>query len=55
MPMVFLASEYFVDYVALGLEPPGPGLQWVRYGPDLLLVNVATGEVIRTMYDAYEP
>jgi nickel/cobalt transporter regulator len=54
LPPVFLTSAYFyADYAALGVPPPEPGFQWVRYGPDLLLVNVATGEVVDTIYDAF--
>jgi Ni/Co efflux regulator RcnB len=54
LPPVFLLPEYYVDYGPYGLEAPPPGFQWVRYGPDLLLVSLATGEVLQTVYDAYE-
>jgi Nickel/cobalt transporter regulator len=54
LPPLFLTSAYFyADYAALGLPPPEPGFQWVRYGPDLLLVNVATGEVVDVVYGAF--
>jgi Nickel/cobalt transporter regulator len=54
LPPVFLASAYFyADYATLGLPPPEPGFQWVRYGPDLLLVNVGTGQVVDVIYDAF--
>jgi Ni/Co efflux regulator RcnB len=46
LPPVFLAAPYFYDgYATLGLAPPPAGYQWVRYGPDLLLVNVHTGRI----------
>jgi len=46
LPPVFLAASYFYDgYATLGLAPPPAGYQWVRYGPDLLLVNVHTGRI----------
>jgi Ni/Co efflux regulator RcnB len=46
LPPIFLASPYYYDgYAPLGLGPPPPGYRWVRYGPDLLLVNVATGRI----------
>jgi Ni/Co efflux regulator RcnB len=46
LPPVFLAAPYFYDgYATLGLAPPPGGYQWVRYGPDLLLVNVHTGRI----------
>jgi Nickel/cobalt transporter regulator len=55
LPPLFLApAYYYADWATLGLDPPQPGFQWVRYGPDLLLVNVTTGEVVDTIYDAFE-
>jgi hypothetical protein len=40
-----------------GLLVPGlgapPDYQWVRYGPDLLLVDLTTGEVIDVVYDVF--
>jgi Ni/Co efflux regulator RcnB len=51
---IFLASAYFyADWAALGLAPPEPGFQWVRYGPDLLLVNTSTGQVVDVVYGAF--
>ena len=46
LPSAFLSAPYFYDgYASLGLAPPPAGYRWVRYGPDLLLVNVFTGRV----------
>jgi Ni/Co efflux regulator RcnB len=54
LPPVFLARDYwYADWAALGMAPPPPGYQWVRYGPDLLLVNVVTGEVADVAYDVF--
>ena len=54
LPPLFLAPAYFyADWAAMGLPPPDPGFQWVRYGPDLLLVNVATGQVVDVIYGAF--
>jgi Ni/Co efflux regulator RcnB len=54
LPPVFLSGTYFYDnYAALGLGPPPPGYRWVRYGPDLLLVNVATGRVADVVDGAF--
>jgi Ni/Co efflux regulator RcnB len=54
LPSVFLSSAYFYDnYPALGLAPPPPGYQWVRYGSDLLLVNIATGRIIDVVDGAF--
>ncbi len=50
LPAIFLTPTYFYDgYAALGLAPPPAGYQWVRYGPDVLLVNLATGRVADTV------
>lgn len=54
LPPIFLASAYFYsDWATLGLAEPQPGFQWVRYGPDLLLVNVNTGQVVDAVYGAF--
>lgn len=45
-PLAMIAAPFFfLEYNALGLQPPAPGYQWVRYGPDLVLVNTRTREV----------
>jgi hypothetical protein len=52
LPPLFLAPDYYYpDWAALGLEPPPPGCQWVRYGPDLLLVDMNSGQILDTAYD----
>ncbi|MDE2374619.1 MAG: RcnB family protein [Hyphomicrobiales bacterium] len=54
LPPLFLAPAYYYgDWAGLGLPPPEPGFQWVRYGPDLLLVNVMTGQVVDVIYGAF--
>jgi len=37
----------------LGLGPPPHGFVWVRYGPDLLLVNRRTGRIVDVIYGAF--
>jgi Ni/Co efflux regulator RcnB len=55
LPPLLLAPEYFYpDWDALGLDPPPPYFEWVRFGSDLLLVNVTTGEVADTISDVFE-
>jgi Ni/Co efflux regulator RcnB len=50
LPPVFLTSAYFYDdYAPLGLAPPPAGYRWVRYGPDLVLVNVVSGRIADTV------
>jgi hypothetical protein len=54
LPPLFLAPAYFyADWAAFGLAPPQPGFQWVRYGPDLLLVNVTTGQIVDVVYGVF--
>jgi len=54
LPALFLVpAYYYAEWAALGLPPPDPGFQWVRYGPDLLLVNVTTGQVVDVVYGAF--
>jgi hypothetical protein len=54
LPALFLAAQFFYDnFAAFGLETPPPGYRWVRYGPDLLLVNVRTNEVEDVVHVAF--
>ena len=52
-PLFLAPAYYYGDWAGMGLPPPDPGFQWVRYGPDLLLVNVTTGEVVDAIYGAF--
>jgi len=55
LPALFLTSEYYYDgYGAIGLQSPPPGYRWVRYGDDLLLVNLHTGAVEDVAEDVFE-
>lgn len=53
-PLFLVPAYYYADWATLGLEPPPPNAQWVRYGPDLLLVDVNTGEVLDVAYGAFD-
>lgn len=54
LPRVFLSNYYYwSDWRALGLLPPPPGYVWVRFGPDLLLVNRYTGRIADVIYGAF--
>jgi Ni/Co efflux regulator RcnB len=54
LPQIFLSNYYYwSDWRALGLLPPPPGYVWVRYGPDLLLVNRFTGRIADVIYGAF--
>jgi Ni/Co efflux regulator RcnB len=54
LPPVFLAPAYFyTGWAALGLQAPVPGYTWVRFGPDLLLVNLTTREIEDVIYGVF--
>lgn len=54
LPSLFLSSIYFFDdYGEFGFGPPPFGDRWVRYGPDLLLVEIGTGRVVDVVYGAF--
>jgi hypothetical protein len=44
---------YYTDYADVGLPPPDPGFEWMQYGPDLLLVNISTGEIVDVAYGVF--
>ena len=43
---VFYGRSYWIDPVRYHLRPVAANLRWVRYGNDVLLVNVRTGRVL---------
>ena len=50
-PLAILTTTiYFTNYAVLGLDPPPYGYVWVRYGPDILLIRLSTGEVMDGVY-----
>ena len=51
--LLFSSAYYYADYTGLGLQAPAPGYQWVRFGPDLLLVNTVTGQVEDVVYGVF--
>ena len=54
LPAAFFAPEYrLADYWLFDLETPPVGYEWVRYGHDALLVNLATGRVEQTVYGLF--
>ncbi|HEX7694946.1 MAG TPA: RcnB family protein [Sphingomonas sp.] len=54
LPRLFFSAPYYYDsWWEVGLEPPPPGYRWLRYGPDLLLVNVRTHRIADVVYNAF--
>ena len=41
------------DYGKFGLQAPPAGHEWVRYGPDALLVNAKTGKIAEAVYGVF--
>ena len=54
LPQIFFAQDYWIyDYADYGLPYPPPGTQWVRYGPDALLIDQDTGEIVQVIYSVF--
>jgi hypothetical protein len=55
LPPLFWSTPtyYYTGWAGMGLPPPDPGFQYVQYGPDLLLVNVTTGQVVQVFPGAF--
>jgi Ni/Co efflux regulator RcnB len=55
LPVAFIAAPFFfLEYAELGLRPPPPGYRWVRYGPDVVLVNMRTRAIEDVAYAAID-
>jgi Ni/Co efflux regulator RcnB len=54
LPSLFFSSNYYInDWSNYGFDYPPPGTRWVRYGPDALLIDVYTREIIQVRYNAF--
>ena len=54
LPSLFLSTYYYYDnWAPLGVGAPPPGYRWVRYGPDLLLVQIGTRRIADVIYGAF--
>ncbi|MBV9526742.1 RcnB family protein [Sphingomonas sp.] len=54
LPRLFRSpTYYYTNWYDLGFGPPPPSFRWVRYGPDLLLVNVYTGRIRDVVYNVF--
>jgi Ni/Co efflux regulator RcnB len=54
LPGLFLTNTFFWnDWATLGLPAPPPGFRWVRWGPDLVLVQVSNGRIVDIAYGVF--
>jgi Ni/Co efflux regulator RcnB len=54
LPSVYFGSAFWItDFLAFDLFAPPDGLVWVRYGPDALLIDRYTGEIIQVQYGVF--
>ena len=44
---------WLADFLTFGLLSPPDGYVWVRYGPDALLIDEETGEIIQVRYNVF--
>lgn len=53
LPSVFFGASYYLNYDTYGLSQPPYGCQWVRIDSDVVLVEIATGEILEVLNDFY--
>jgi Ni/Co efflux regulator RcnB len=54
LPEAVLAPAYFVaDFVDYGLAAPPADFEWVQDGPNALLVNLDSGQVVQVVPNAF--
>lgn len=54
LPGIYFAPAFWIsDFIAFDLFPPPDGFVWVRFGPDALLIDRYTGEIIQVDYGVF--
>jgi Ni/Co efflux regulator RcnB len=54
LPRAWFARDYWItDWALYGLWAPINGLVWVRNGPDAMLIDPVTGEVVGVEYGIF--
>jgi Ni/Co efflux regulator RcnB len=54
LPSIYFGRSFWIsDFLAFGLFAPPGGYVWVRYGPDALLIDEYTGEIIQVDYGVF--
>jgi len=55
LPYGWFAAQWFInDYYDYDLPVPPYGYEWVRVGPDALLVDLDDGEVVESVYGIFD-
>jgi Ni/Co efflux regulator RcnB len=49
----YVRSFWLTQFILFGLDSPPDGYIWVRYGPDALLIDEDTGEIIQVRYNVF--
>jgi Ni/Co efflux regulator RcnB len=54
LPAIYYSNTYWLsNFLLYGLFAPPPDAVWVRYGPDALLVDRYSGEIISVEYNVF--
>lgn len=54
LPRHFYGRNFWLsNFLIYGLFAPPPGYVWVRYGPDALLIDEYTGEIVQIRYNMF--
>jgi Ni/Co efflux regulator RcnB len=54
LPSIYFGRSYWItDFLAFALVAPPDGYVWVRYGPDAVLIDQYTGEIIQVNYGVF--
>jgi Ni/Co efflux regulator RcnB len=55
LPHSFWIRDYYLDnYTDYGFDPPPVDFEWVRYGPDALLIDLDSGAIAQVVYGAFD-
>jgi len=54
LPRAYWTAPYIIaDYWLFALEIPPAGFEWVRDGPDALLISIDNGEILQVEYGVF--
>ena len=54
LPRGWWTRNYWItDWGTFGLLAPPTGYVWVRVGPDAMLIDIYTGEIVRAVYGLF--